>query len=265
MTIMMGMIVLAFAKAPTAASPTKCAADLLQASESIEKGVLKVVAAIQDCRYDVAKCVNDVSTAVADLALASGNVSLAVGDCGGHGSKCATDIIGLAQHLADATAGASKAVDDCRNKSVAFCVADVAKTITSLGEATGSIAECIRDCSSGSSETYKAHHSVLPEVARICIANQAGFVLHWELQDILTQKLSADSGYYPIDQTRCMSLTDIPGVVDGDVIMCHVHAVLGESQFCTSAVRLSNATSVAATFTCSGTTLGFACSLNQIV
>lgn len=104
----------------------------------------------------------------------------------------------------------------------------------------------------------------LPRVARVCVANQAFFVLHWNLQDILTQTKGPGSGDYPIDQTRCLSLSDIEGIHEDDVVMCRVTADGGETQFCQPAMRFSKNETIAATFTCTGTTLDFACSLETL-
>lgn len=103
---------------------------------------------------------------------------------------------------------------------------------------------------------------VAPDASEICVANQAGFVLHWELHDILGEMASADSGSYPIDQTRCLPLSAIPDIKEGAVVMCKVHAELGETQFCASAVRYSANSTSTATFTCTGTTLDYSCTLN---
>ena len=43
-------------------------------------------------------------------------------------------------------------------------------------------------------------------VSKICITNAAGFVLHFDLKDMDTDAISPDSGNYPIDQTKCLSL-----------------------------------------------------------
>ena len=102
-----------------------------------------------------------------------------------------------------------------------------------------------------------------PKVSKVCVTNSAGFVLHWEIDDLLNNAKGADSGSYPIDQTKCMSIGDtVPNVAEGDVLLCHVHAVAGVSHACDRAVIFSNATNEAATFTCTGTTLDYSCKLD---
>jgi hypothetical protein len=39
----------------------------------------------------------------------------------------------------------------------------------------------------------------LEQVSRICVTNDAGFVLHWYIHDINTNENGQDSGNYPID------------------------------------------------------------------
>ena len=102
-----------------------------------------------------------------------------------------------------------------------------------------------------------------PKVSKVCVTNNAGFVLHWEIDDLLNDAKSADSGSYPIDQTRCLGVEDtVPHVADGDVLMCRVHADGGVSHACNRAVIFSNATNEVATFTCTGTTLDYSCTLD---
>ena len=57
-------------------------------------------------------------------------------------------------------------------------------------------------------------------------------------------------------------LLDIPFISNGSVVMCKVHAELGETQFCDKAVVFSNTSTETATFTCTGTTLSYHCSRN---
>jgi hypothetical protein len=56
-------------------------------------------------------------------------------------------------------------------------------------------------------------------VSKICIDNSAGFVLHWDMKDVLTDNKSPDSGKYPIDQTKCQMLDTIAGVGIGHPVL----------------------------------------------
>ena len=71
-------------------------------------------------------------------------------------------------------------------------------------------------------------------VSRICVDNSAGFVLHWAMRDLITDIMGPDSGSYPIDQTRCLPINTIAGVVDGHPILATVHAVMRSTVACVS-------------------------------
>ena len=100
-----------------------------------------------------------------------------------------------------------------------------------------------------------------PVVNRICVANQAGFVLHWEMKDLLNNNKSPDSGTYPIDQTRCQGVDTIASIAEGDIVQTTVHAVAGISHD-TDVIQFSANASATATYTCTGTTLDYSCTLN---
>merc|ERR1712013_375020 len=68
------------------------------------------------------------------------------------------------------------------------------------------------------------------QVSKVCVTNSAGFVLHWEARDLITDVAGPDSGTYPIDQTRCMDLSNIAKIEDGHAVMTKIHADAGESQ-----------------------------------
>eukprot|EP00756_Hemistasia_phaeocysticola_P029898 Hpha_TRINITY_DN16261_c0_g2::TRINITY_DN16261_c0_g2_i1::g.12839::m.12839 len=103
----------------------------------------------------------------------------------------------------------------------------------------------------------------LAQVSKICVANDAGFELNWAAKSVSTGSKTASSGNYPIDQTRCMSLSFIPGVKEGDKVLASVHAVLGKTNdVSTQVVYKENG--LGATFMCTGTTLNFKCALVQM-
>ena len=62
--------------------------------------------------------------------------------------------------------------------------------------------------------------------SKVCVTNIGGYDLKWWFDDLLTGKLSTESGTYPIDQTRCMTV-DIDGMADGDIVEVYVHAIAG--------------------------------------
>ena len=97
---------------------------------------------------------------------------------------------------------------------------------------------------------------------KVCVANQAGFVLGFYFDDLVTGDLGREGDAYPIDQTKCMSIADnLSSVTEGDLVLLEVHAHLGETLAGDSAlVYTPGAPTV--TFTCTGTTLDFGCALN---
>ena len=99
-------------------------------------------------------------------------------------------------------------------------------------------------------------------VSKICVENAAGFVMHFDLKDLDTDEISQDSGTFDIDQSKCLNLNDVAHISNNDLIMCRAHAVAGESNDCTDAVRFSVNSTETATFQCKGTTLDYSCTLN---
>lgn len=55
----------------------------------------------------------------------------------------------------------------------------------------------------------------------------------------------------------------LPLVEEGDVVLCTVHADLGETQDCATALQYA-VNGYTATFTCTGTTLDYTCGLNAV-
>merc|ERR1712151_672144 len=78
---------------------------------------------------------------------------------------------------------------------------------------------------------------VAAQAGEICVANEAGFVLKWFLDDIVTGEKSAETDHYPIDQTKCASVVSmLADVKENDVIQPYVDAVWGETQSTSSAI-----------------------------
>jgi hypothetical protein len=119
------------------------------------------------------------------------------------------------------------------------------------------------DCTPNDSNNTKTTYYTPVTVSKICVDNNAGFVLHWDMKDLDTDKISQDSGTYPIDQTKCLTLNDVADISDNDLVLCRVHAVAGETKDCTDAVKFNANSTETATFTCKGTTLDYSCDLNQ--
>eukprot|EP01062_Namystynia_karyoxenos_P083841 TRINITY_DN973_c0_g2_i1.p1 TRINITY_DN973_c0_g2~~TRINITY_DN973_c0_g2_i1.p1 ORF type:complete len:725 (+),score=241.63 TRINITY_DN973_c0_g2_i1:81-2177(+) len=98
------------------------------------------------------------------------------------------------------------------------------------------------------------------KVSKICVANDAAFVLKWHATDRRTKAATPSSGDYATDQTRCMELSTIPGVAEGDAVEATVHAVLGRSKAVSAAVTYAP-NGLGATFVCRGVALLFRCEL----
>jgi len=65
---------------------------------------------------------------------------------------------------------------------------------------------------------------------KICIDNEAGFVLDFYMHDIKIDKKSDTSEKYPIAKKHCMTIGDhIKDAKDGDVIQTHVKAIAGKT------------------------------------
>ena len=116
--------------------------------------------------------------------------------------------------------------------------------------------------------TASAVATELPQGAAIyastvCVANMAGFVLDWWMDDLISGQSSADSPSYPIDQTKCMSIgPNTAGIQVGDFLEVYIHAHVGATKTASSAIIYQPTPAITASFTCKGTTLNFNCNLN---
>jgi hypothetical protein len=89
---------------------------------------------------------------------------------------------------------------------------------------------------------------------------------------------------HSIDKTVCLDISVLPQIMEGDVVMCTVHADAGETQDCATPVEYA-ANGYSASFTCAGelapqaiahgrclnshvivagTTLQYKCSMSQV-
>jgi len=81
------------------------------------------------------------------------------------------------------------------------------------------------------------------------------------MRDLITDVTGPDSGSYPIDQTRCLFIRSIAGVLDGHPILATVHAKAGESHDVDKAVLYRHDSPYSVTYDCRGTTLVYHCRL----
>ena len=58
------------------------------------------------------------------------------------------------------------------------------------------------------------------KASQVCVDNDAGFVLNFYFDDLVTGDVSAHTDNYPIDQYKCLSIADaLPETKEGDIIM----------------------------------------------
>ena len=66
------------------------------------------------------------------------------------------------------------------------------------------------------------------QASKVCINNDAGFVLDWYMENVMTGEKSTTTDRYPIDQTECNAVTDLlKDAQDGDIVEIFVKAILG--------------------------------------
>ena len=100
--------------------------------------------------------------------------------------------------------------------------------------------------------------------SRICVKNEAGFVLTWVMRDENTDQESFQSGKgYSAGFTQCMDIADqkngLPKVKEGDKIMPVIHAILGKTNDASSHVIYQADPPTTVTFQCTGATLTYSC------
>ena len=109
--------------------------------------------------------------------------------------------------------------------------------------------------------TASAYAGSATKASKVCIANQAGFVMDWWFDDLITGTISADSPSYPIDQTKCMDVA-LNGLNEGDFLEVYIHAHVGATKTASSAIIYQSSPAITASFTCKGTTFNYSCTLN---
>ena len=97
------------------------------------------------------------------------------------------------------------------------------------------------------------------KASRVCVANQAGFNLGWNVHDLQTGTDGPASGNYPIDQTRCNTIPTT--FTQGHLLSVVIHAVAGKTQAADTSIEF-HAGAPAVTITCRGATLTYHCTMN---
>lgn len=103
-------------------------------------------------------------------------------------------------------------------------------------------------------------------VGKICIKNDAGFDMYFDLMD-LSQGLNSTHSYgpYPIEQFKCMEISAISGVQDGDIIYPKVQAIAGTSHYTSVPVIYKSGSAAIQYYTCRGTTDVYDCKTDGMV
>ena len=96
---------------------------------------------------------------------------------------------------------------------------------------------------------------------KVCVANMAGFDLHWWSTDLNLGENTATSKDYPIDQTVCQTIS-VSGIAEGDFIETYIHADGGVTQAVDSAIIYQSSPAITVSYTCTGATLTYNCRLN---
>ena len=95
---------------------------------------------------------------------------------------------------------------------------------------------------------------------RVCVNNNAAFNLHWKFVNQNSGNESPDSGSYPINQSRCLDITNVPNVNNGDFLNVKVSAIAGLTKNLDTGV-IYDPNAGTAVYQCSGATLTYSCKL----
>jgi len=102
--------------------------------------------------------------------------------------------------------------------------------------------------------------SATVQVSQICIQNDGyGLNLQWFAQASTTNNSTAMSGRYGVSETRCMNISDIPGIEDGQVVGAFVEVLLARVVQLDPPVIFNSYSESWATYTCRGVTFDWSC------
>eukprot|EP00756_Hemistasia_phaeocysticola_P016368 Hpha_TRINITY_DN15471_c5_g15::TRINITY_DN15471_c5_g15_i1::g.176772::m.176772 len=99
-------------------------------------------------------------------------------------------------------------------------------------------------------------------VSRVCVMNEAAFVMNFGVHSCDSGATSPSSGDYAFDKHRCIEVSSIPNVTEGQILRLATDAVLGKRELAAPALRYEKDSNVA-TFTCRGTTFDYRCKLQS--
>jgi hypothetical protein len=103
------------------------------------------------------------------------------------------------------------------------------------------------------------------EVQKITVANQAGFVLRFDVkykESNGTKGTCGEHGYFPIDQSGTLDLKEAQNLPEGCTIWPKVYAELGDTENADHSV-IFRKNGADATYTVQGTTLNYTVKLND--
>ena len=96
---------------------------------------------------------------------------------------------------------------------------------------------------------------------KVCVTNEAGFVLHYFFNDVITGETTPEYGGYAADHTQCTNISDaVYQASEGDALILEVRATAGETLPASTAMVYKPGASTI-NFICKGSTLIFSCNL----
>lgn len=102
-------------------------------------------------------------------------------------------------------------------------------------------------------------------VSKVCVFNNAEFVLQWHLKDADTGWVSADTTPYDLGQEYCLSGSSIGNISSGSTIVPVVSAVAGNAVTGSDTVTFDSASGAQVTYACLGTTFDFSCKPGAVI
>lgn len=113
-------------------------------------------------------------------------------------------------------------------------------------------------------ETVDRHVYPSVNVSRVCVSNNGGYSLKWNYHNCPTHAVSSQTPSFPIDQSRCMDVTQVwPDAVEGQILRVSTEAIAGLHEIIDPPLRYVP-DSNAAGFQCSGTTLDYKCNFLSV-
>eukprot|EP00940_MAST-03C_sp_MAST-3C-sp2_P001795 g1795.t1 len=123
------------------------------------------------------------------------------------------------------------------------------------------IAQCIIGIAAATSLFAASEAQQAPQTANsICVYNDAAFVLRWRLRDVDTNEDSAETGNYPVWNSKCIGATSAGSNVSvGAPLVPVVKAYWGKEIVVADSVLYDPVNATSITYICKGTTLDFSC------